>query len=156
MTGWLGRLRHRRGFGVHSPFAYSFITETLRRCRGYDYYATRGMSRSDKRLYRVLVRLHPESVTLLGCTEHIRRLVGLALPAAEEVERDGRLVVVGHAPERVLTETEAAESHLIVLAPRYGAELWRRKTTQARAGMSFGYRGLLVFVADSGLPRQDF
>ena len=28
--GWFQRLRHGRGFGVHSPWAYRFIREVLR------------------------------------------------------------------------------------------------------------------------------
>lgn len=33
--GWLQRLRHGRGFGVHSPWAYRFIREVLRESLPY-------------------------------------------------------------------------------------------------------------------------
>ena len=35
---WLRRFRHRRGYGVHSPFAFNFITRIVyERARYYDY-----------------------------------------------------------------------------------------------------------------------
>lgn len=46
MTGWLAqvaasykRWRHTRGYGVHSPFAYSVVERVVRRPRNYAFYA---------------------------------------------------------------------------------------------------------------------
>lgn len=35
----LQRLRHSRGFGVHSPYAYRFVGSVINPLRGYAYYA---------------------------------------------------------------------------------------------------------------------
>lgn len=41
---WLARFRHRRGYGVHSPFAFRFITDVIyERC---PYYAYRELDRA--------------------------------------------------------------------------------------------------------------
>lgn len=47
--GWWQRLRHKRGFGVHSPFAFRFITEVLNPPRKYRYYAEDGCASKDGR-----------------------------------------------------------------------------------------------------------
>ncbi len=35
---WLERLRHKRGFGVHSAFAYRMVTDVIRPLKVYGYY----------------------------------------------------------------------------------------------------------------------
>ena len=42
---WLARFRHRKGYGVHSPFAFRFITDVI--YEGHPYYAYREL---DKKL----------------------------------------------------------------------------------------------------------
>lgn len=50
----VGRLWRSRGFGVHSPFAYAMITETLCPGRRYTWY---GYADARSRRERLLVRL---------------------------------------------------------------------------------------------------
>lgn len=53
---WLRRFRHRCGYGIHSPFAYAFVSQVLY-CPGH-YYA-------DARLYPLGERLrHPRRTTI--------------------------------------------------------------------------------------------
>lgn len=40
---WLARFRHRRGYGVHSPFAFRFITDVI--YEQHPYYAYRDLDR---------------------------------------------------------------------------------------------------------------
>lgn len=40
---WLARFRHRKGYGVHSPFAFRFITDVI--CERSPYYAYRELDR---------------------------------------------------------------------------------------------------------------
>lgn len=91
--GWWQRLRHGRGFGVHSPFAYRFIREVLReRCAFYAYeavdaeaHAWPGGSRGARLLLRVTAWAHPASVAVAGTGSEAcaaRRIVALACPAA--------------------------------------------------------------------------
>lgn len=57
--GWFKRLRTSGGFGVHSPFAFSLITDTLRMSAGYAYYAYSSLPDLTARLiYRLAARLN--------------------------------------------------------------------------------------------------
>lgn len=60
------RWRHSRGFGIHSPFAYTLVTEALYPRRGYSYYmetdprldsAHPAVSRRARAIYRLCIRL---------------------------------------------------------------------------------------------------
>lgn len=50
---WLWRVRHRCGYGVHSPFAFDFLTQVV-------------YNRSQYYAYQELDLLHPTLVSLLG------------------------------------------------------------------------------------------
>lgn len=110
---WPGRYRTSRGFGVHSPFAFDFITKVLRE-RKAAYYAYpeidalcarahRGMSLATQRftavsfdrqearmLFRVLCRFNPDTVIEIGGdNEAIRTIIDRAVPRAN-IERWSR------------------------------------------------------------------
>ena len=61
-----GRIRASRGFGIHSPFAYSFVTDVLFSPNGYYAYAEIGPDDHARRLYRVLVALAPATIVKSG------------------------------------------------------------------------------------------
>lgn len=60
MFGWINRIRHYMGFGVHSPLAYAFTTEILR--THYQYYAYPGLRAAcrnrDPHIYKLAKLLH--------------------------------------------------------------------------------------------------
>ncbi len=65
------RLRHSRGFGVHSPSAYRLVREVIHPSRGYAYYAESALPRlhgpvHSALLFRLAVYLHPSSVFITG------------------------------------------------------------------------------------------
>ena len=73
--GLLSRLRHSRGFGIHSPFAFRFLTEVLRD-RGV-YYGQKGLDGRGRLLVRLrafvdplqrapLADVRPVNVVILG------------------------------------------------------------------------------------------
>lgn len=62
-TNKLSRLRHRRGFGIHSPYAYTVVKNIIAPSRGYAYYCERrpeimNADRCDRevRIARMLMR----------------------------------------------------------------------------------------------------
>ncbi|MDE6279962.1 MAG: hypothetical protein K2M05_08305, partial [Paramuribaculum sp.] len=63
---WLNRARHSKGFGVHSPFAFSFITETLRQPKGYAYYEEKNLNKRWRWLMRAIMRLGDNHIATLG------------------------------------------------------------------------------------------
>ena len=50
---WLNGQRHAKGFGIHSPFAFALVTQTLHHPRGYAYYRERDVARSWRWLFRL-------------------------------------------------------------------------------------------------------
>lgn len=60
---WYKRLRHSKGFGIHSPFAFMLVNEIINcRCRYYGYddielYIDSMKGRKQRRLARLLIRL---------------------------------------------------------------------------------------------------
>ncbi|MDE5662418.1 MAG: hypothetical protein K2I37_00065 [Muribaculaceae bacterium] len=94
------RWRHTRGFGVHSPLAYTIVTEALYPRTGYRYYLETdarlcspdpGESRRARAIYRLCVRLrsiipHPFEVYIHPdapkCYHNAMRLAGVRRAAS--------------------------------------------------------------------------
>lgn len=160
----ISRLRNRRGFGVHSPFAFDFITHTLRSYRGYRYYGTEQLSSRQRLLYRVVVRLQPERIELCGdCSELTPVLEALGDQALRPVQgrRDmgaGQPLVICGPGCGQLPEGSDTDSNVMLLRPNNAdsRRLWKTLLHATRHGMSFSRRGLCVYVNDPRLPRQDF
>lgn len=106
---WFKTWRHGRGFGVHSPLAFSLLSEVLRKPDGVAYYDEEALSRAFGRgrrrrvartVYRLAAYVNPTSVAVLvGETELSQwsRLLHSAVPSARvtaKVHPDSRLVIV--------------------------------------------------------------
>lgn len=65
---WWQRLRHSRGFGIHSPFAFRLITEVLRPQRSYAYYseATGEQDRNSRLEARLRAFFEPGTTVLVA------------------------------------------------------------------------------------------
>ena len=80
---WLRRIRHRCGYGVHSPFAFKFITEVL--YMNLPYYAydeldkdlTMGEMFRIRKILHMLLRLsnwrQPDVIVCLSALPHVSR-----------------------------------------------------------------------------------
>lgn len=60
---WLRRFRHRRGYGIHSPWAYSFVREVI--LERTPYYQYEALERRHPRYVRWLFRYHIDCCRLL-------------------------------------------------------------------------------------------
>lgn len=57
------RMRHRRGFGVHSPLAFSMINRVIRQERRYSFYAYHFLDTpAERRILRLINFLHPARI----------------------------------------------------------------------------------------------
>lgn len=150
------RWRHGHGFGIHSPFAYRFVTEVLR--QGYGYYAYLRLP-GDARLrtvFRVVLALRPATVALAGCARY-RRAVEEAVPHARiTVPSEAAMIIVDGAVEPDFDLGAHGKAHAIVLDYRRLAS-WEEYKQKLGAGMTFANGGTMaVAVALPHLPRQDF
>lgn len=106
---WFKTWRHGRGFGVHSPLAFSLLGEVLRTPDGVAYYDEEAISRIFPRgrqrriartVYRLAAYVNPASVAVLahGARQALwSRLLHSAIPSARvtaKVHPDSRLVIV--------------------------------------------------------------
>ena len=66
---WLSRWRHRRGYGVHSPWAFSWITQVIYNDMAYYAYA-------DLQRRRRLPATDPEALAGAGCVATLHRQPG--------------------------------------------------------------------------------
>lgn len=165
----LRMLRHAGGFGVHSPFAYRFITEVLN--QPYAYYAySRLRSHRERLLFRVALALDgdgPEGrrhvirrIALYGDRE-LRQPLHLAVPRAAFTEHNPDLVVLD---ARYASEADRAalgcllEAGTLQGAVVFGCFPGLSEALEAMpAGMSFdNHAGTVVVVPSPVLPRQDF
>lgn len=106
----LGRLRHSKGFGIHSPFAFSFVLRVLReKCAYYAYadIAARrrlaqkliapGLKGSDspriislknaRMLFRIVCYFNPKNIVQIGTS------YGVSTSAALDVSTSSRLII---------------------------------------------------------------
>lgn len=75
IAGWYKRLRHSRGYGVHSPSAYRLVREVLCPDRKYRFYYEDELRSGAERqsrpealclIYRLLVYFEPQTVGMAG------------------------------------------------------------------------------------------
>lgn len=104
----LGRLRHSKGFGIHSPFAFSFVLQVLReKCAYYAYadiesrrqlarrlVASKGSGhpriislKNAKMLFRIVCYFNPSNIVQIGTS------YGVSTSAALDVSSSSRLII---------------------------------------------------------------
>ena len=101
---WLSRFRQRKGYGVHSPFAYSFIRGVVLESSAYYAYAdlahlhpwwVRWFRLYPMQCRRLLFRLanfaEPRTVELRTADEVAARYVRAAVPMAEVRRKEGAI-----------------------------------------------------------------
>ena len=156
MLSRVRRYRVNHGFGVHSPFAYHFITRVLRETLPYYDFARLNAVSIDERdarmLYRTLVYFNPSRVCVVGKGSDV---VKMALPSCAIVNSPS------DADMTVWTASTAADSTLPTDSPllfvrgtRHSG--WRNLRSRWPAGMTFTNGHIGIAVNRHGLPRQDY
>ncbi|MDE7426671.1 MAG: hypothetical protein K2M79_02585 [Muribaculaceae bacterium] len=152
-------LRHSRGFGIHSPFAYEFITRTLHESAGYYAYASLPRGKRWRTLYRVLLALRPESVRLAVGADALAASRDTAAAARMGYEPRCGLLVVADRTAALKDISDVKDSgHIILLHP---TEVMRAAVKRRAAGCGYGMifdncRDMLIYVALRHLPQQNF
>lgn len=165
ITHWLSRFRHSRGFGVHSPFAFSFITQTLRD-KSSTYYLypaieyNGGRDKSElKLLLRVLCRLHPASVDILSIAQYkiIADIVKEVDPATliNKVENPEFMIVENTNDIDCESLTRCLESGGNVFFFNVDEKILDVSNRMTH-GMTFSNGKVMIAVGRPDLPRQHF
>lgn len=160
ITDKIHRSARRRGFGVHSPFAFSFLADVIRQENSYYAYErinafATGRHRAEflRLVFRVAVTLKCKRFTAHGTDV----METLKLAGAEESQNPDILVVdCDTKPEQALQC--AAEGGVIVFdcGACYDNGTLKQIADMFDYGMFFSARSYAVFVARKGLPKQWF
>ena len=166
---WLkapARWRSSRGFGIHSPFAYDLIVNTLRerRCGYYLYADIESRYKADskvlKLILRLMSRLHPASVCAVGsladAVTAIARHVDSRVITGSPDCPDMLIVTPGAGDPSVpslVGETLSAGGAVIITDCRQYADI---SAIAFERAMTFNNGRMLVAVGRPDLPRQHF
>lgn len=138
---------HSRGHGIHSPFAYRFVTHVLRApSKRYAYYAyselpDSGYDTWPRLLFRLMCEFRPERV--------------LVSPQLSEAERMAIAMADSRPP---IVEMDGQEPLLIFETPQGPVSLFSGpdKTERPHDGMTFSNGCECIAVQYPHLPRQHF
>lgn len=169
--GWWQRLRHGRGFGVHSPSAYRFIREVLcERLPYYSYPEVDALAASwpgGRKHARLLLRLtahaqpHVAAVGEGAMSEAAAKIVRMGCAATDVragIDADTDFIVLTDGQADAAFRA-AARGATIVMPDRHTAaatEVLRRVQTELRFGHCFvNGDGAAVFVGRD-VPAETF
>lgn len=166
---WLLRVRHRKGYGVHSPFAFEFVTDVL--YNGGRYYAydeidaalcwwQRGRERSLRHLlFRMANYRRPHTLWCSGLDA--AAMTAVQCGSREAMERSGAgpgavdMIVTGCEDEDVTALL--GEGSMVVLWRLHGQrKLWRRLQEDDRVTVMFDLYDVGVAFARKELNRQHY
>lgn len=153
------RLRHGLGFGIHSPFAYRFITEVLNLPKEYGYYPYLYIEDDASRtIFRIAARFQPRKVCVVDNVPGVRKAISYAAPkAANAAMFEADMIVFDAAGQRKLPASSLRPDAIVVVL---NYKKWKNRTdymASLPAGMSFSNASsMCVVVPLPHLPRQDF
>lgn len=154
--GWIARYRHSKGFGVHSPFAFRFITEVFG--ERYPYYDFDRLTSARQRLvFRIAARISPATFGVAGIADGTP--MQMACPHAGQ--RDGAVDLLlagsGTSPDELIPTIDAGGVVIIDGNARELVDSAKAYLDTKGHGMTFDNgKDCCILVAYTHLPRQDF
>lgn len=161
---WLWRVRHRCGYGVHSPFAFDFLTQVVYNRSAYYAYQELDMLHPavvsllglrPRKIARLLFRLvnyqHPKTAVFIADSAVKYAYMRAAVPSAKWLDEYGEncladFVYTDKPVENVL-DGMAAASMLVVDDLRHNKSFWLRLQADKRVTLTFDlYDVGVVFV----------
>lgn len=172
---WAARVRHRRGYGVHSPWAFAFITGVVYERAAYYAYAgvgglhpwwVRWLRLYPLQCRRLLFRLanfaHPRRMAVVGERPVERQCMALAVPSASWGLEGAGLVFVAweHVGEaEALAAVMPTDGMLIVEGIHrddHALACWRAVQKAAHTGVTFDLHTYGVAFFDPRLHKQHY
>ena len=140
---WLKRFRHRKGYGVHSPFAFDFITRVvygkLSKAERRALQASSVGRKEPRKVLELLYRLEREASPLiyLGNTDPIY-IYKVYEEQAEKMGPKGMMVIYG-----------------IYQQPQM-RQIWQSLATDSRSGITFDLYDVGIILFDKKITKQDY
>ena len=157
---WLSRFRYRCGYGVHSPFAFSLITDVIYEKMPYYAYdslekeqkkiveergCNKGTQKVNRFLFRLVNKVQPATIVEVGRPSVTSLYLQSAKPSAEYLFASDLEEVF-----RVCVRRTTLKSVFVVHGICYSKEMrafWKRLQADERVGITFDLYdiGLLFF-----------
>ncbi len=166
VLGAPGRLARRRGFGIHSPFAYEFVRKVIG--QHYAYYCYPRLtelakknsvsSRKLKLLFRLALFMHPEKIGVYTVPKQaVMDSLRAGAPHAVETDANADLIVTdGSSDTGILERCFSDGGTVVVINPSRNREIVRKIWASSAHGMLFRGSGTAIFVGRESLPHQMF
>ncbi len=153
----LRRRARAKGFGVHSPFAYRFITEVLtERLPYYDYDKLR--TKNDRTVYRIAAYFCPTKVYASRSTNS--KAIFMACPKAGIADIESCDIAIFSAADELDLMLDAInrQCRIVIMGEaRPALKVVKEHMDGLQCGMLFDNAdNLCVIVPSSKLPRQNY
>lgn len=163
---WPKRRWRAGGFGIHSPFAYSFVTEVLSRrgAAGHEK-LLEGLTGDDLHFASLMLRcieyLKPATIAVYSDSDgRLQHIIGSVQPDITIIGNDSTAV-----PDMTVFRASGGSmpgdnGSPVCIITRINKEpsrsLWKRVTATCSRGMDFSDRRTGIICRFSHLPRQSF
>lgn len=172
---WLKRFRHRRGYGVHSPFAYSFIRDVA--LESSHYYAYDSLANLHpwwvrwfglypltcrRLLFRVANYAHPQAIRIVGGTEVEYRYLQAAVPTATMTDQQADFVYVSRDQQneaQVIAASMPSTGVMVIEgihADTQARNMWHNLQADQHAGISFDLYTYGIVFFDHSRHKQQY
>jgi hypothetical protein len=108
---WFTRLRHRKGFGIHSPFAYQAVGEVIAPPSTYTYYSTQHLFDECERKRVAADTRRMADILFRWCARH-NVTTARVTPSLHPILKD--CIKAANSKTRFTTITPSGESALLV------------------------------------------
>lgn len=173
---WVVRFRHRRGYGVHSPFAFGFIRDVV--YERWPYYAFARLAHLHswqvrlfggyplqccRMLFRVANYVHPSTFRLIGSMSIERDYIKAAVPTACQVEQGVADLVVVEASRlseaaQMLSQMAAGGAMILegIHCDRLAKRMWRAIQEDKHTGITFDLYDYGIVFFDHTRTKQHY
>ena len=140
---WLKRFRHRKGYGVHSPFAYNFITRIiygkLSKAEGRAIHLSSKNRKESRKVMALLHKLEKEASTLVyvNQTDPIY-IYKVYEEKAEKMGSKDMMVIYG------------------IYLNKEMKQVWQQLVADDRSGITFDLYDVGIILFDKKITKQDY
>lgn len=170
---WLWRVRHRCGYGVHSPFAFDFLTQVVYNRSAYYAYQELDMLHPPlvallglrpRKIARLLFRLinyqHPAKALFKGANVIDFAYMKAAVPSAIWFDECGENDKIDYAytdhPCLKILDCMSDTSMLVVGDLRHNKSVWAQLQSDKRVTLTFDLYDIGIVFVRFPLNKQDY
>ena len=140
---WLKRFRHRKGYGVHSPFAYDFITRIiygkLSKAERRSLYNTSKYKIGPRKVIELLYKLNKEASLLVYVNQTDPIYINKVYEEkAETMGPKGMMVIYG------------------IYLNKEMKQIWQELVSDNRSGITFDLYDVGIILFDKKITKQDY